>query len=298
MAFSFFFRSIVLGLVAFVCGVMGVQGQTPTIELLINGEEHNTLLQGRDNVELLISGIEFKNYDVIVNGSIIDFATEPTNTLGKKSLKNGKQAFVYEIRNIPNGDILKIDYNIIPKKDLAGSSMHAIAGSYEIPIKGGLKVDFSAGLAGTTLVDQSFYVKDSVPSNVDLKRGKIKENPKFAFDLGPAAFMHIYCRSGRMCNWGGNFGIMTNTDGKTRCLLGASLMFGIKTRFCLNTGIAMGSVKELREDYRQALGNVYTDVSSKDNLYIDRFKVGFYFGFSVSAFQSKSISLTPTKKVE
>jgi|GEM_PF-5068812 len=388
MAFSFFFRSIVLGLVAFVCGVMGVQGQTPVVTLNIETPPKKSALKAHDHLTFKISGINLFDYNITVNGTALNFATDPPKALEKisegfspkftesapsiktacDSLNEFSQRFVtisaninnldddqvmiarqfikkfekiyfidglltikttcqrctpscdennimnnynlaktaitshlkkadyiYTIKNIPKADMLKLDYSIVPKEGTLLNSQTTV-GSYEIPIKGGLKIDFSAGLAGTSLINQSFYVKDSVPTNADLKRGKIKENPKFPFDLGPAAFMHFYCRSGRLCNLGGNFGIMTNTEGDLRYLLGGSLMFGIKTRFCLNTGVTVGKVKELRDDYRQALGNDYTNVSSKDDLYINRFKVGFYFGFSVSAFQSKSVSLTPEKK--
>ncbi|WP_159300715.1 hypothetical protein, partial [Klebsiella pneumoniae] len=79
--------------------------------------------------------------------------------------------------------------------------------SFDIPVKQGLKVDFSVGPAfsfGKGARDEKFFLEESGKDGMSILRERENNNP---LNPGVGSFMHIYGRKGKGVAWGGLFGV-------------------------------------------------------------------------------------------
>lgn len=129
---------------------------------------------------------------------------------------------------------------------------------YEIPTRGGWKLDFSTGLVFTSLRDHDFYYDDVrnetlvTPANdgsdslITKTYGTIQESQKNQLSLNFGVMMHAYSRSGRYVNGGPSIGVMVGTSG-TRVMGGGSLLLGKRQRLVVSVGVAIGNVDKLQD---------------------------------------------------
>ncbi|MEP7220679.1 MAG: hypothetical protein ABI876_17265 [Bacteroidota bacterium] len=145
---------------------------------------------------------------------------------------------------------------------------------YNVKVNGGWKIDASAGLFLSSLVNESFTTRLENGEQIILKKkGDV-------LNYGPGALMHFYYQP-----WGigTNLGIFTNTFSNIQFLFGPSLLLG-DNKFCLNGGVTMGKVTRLADGYAvggtlDTRGSVAVAVPTSDRLDLGWF-VGFSYNFT------------------
>lgn len=159
--------------------------------------------------------------------------------------------------NIKEADaaIVKWKYYELPSTAVKAQDEIAIYAS------GGFKIDFSAGLAYTTLIDDEFeavfdrtdVVRDSTFNAGDTTitvtntaRYRIDQKSGTDFNIGAAIMAHAYYRSGAYINPAISVGFLVNNNTPAQYLIGGSLAIGHEARLVLTAGTAFGKVKRLK----------------------------------------------------
>ena len=133
--------------------------------------------------------------------------------------------------------------------------------SFDVPVKGGLKVDFSVGPAfafGSGAKDEKFFLEESTTDGMSILRERDNNN---VVNPGVGAFMHIYRRAGKNVSWGGLFGVgagfQSIDDANLSFYTGLSVIMGKKQKVMLNAGLSFLNVERLKES-EFVIGNEYT----------------------------------------
>lgn len=191
-----------------------------------------------------------------------------------EALEAKYQTALNDIRSLFNKAIDSTRYMVkSPPLKLAGPAGDADEVAYEvkidkggytdvIPVKGGLKVDFSVGPVANFIADeQFFFATDNV-----LQR----QTPAGLFGtLTPsvASMMHLYERTSRDWAVGVMFGINAGfkelTDLKLGFLSGASLILGRSQKVMISTGVSYLPISRLREG-QYVVGQPYPAVKLED----------------------------------
>lgn len=122
--------------------------------------------------------------------------------------------------------------------------------SFDIPTKGGVKVDFSVGPTisiGKNAKDEKYFLEESTTSGKSFLRQRDNNNDGVP---GLAAMMHVYKRSGTETAIGGLFGIgagfQSIKDVDLSFYLGASIILGKMQKVMINTGLSFLRVDRLK----------------------------------------------------
>lgn len=162
----------------------------------------------------------------------------------------------------------------------------------EIPVKGGLKVDFSVGPVisfGSNARDDKYYL-EPVPNTNSVTF--LQRDNNNAISPGLAAMMHFYKRSGTNAAIGGLFGVgagfQSVQDANISIYAGASAVLGKREKIMLNMGVSYLSVSRLKN--KEFVPGTQYDASKIDIGSITEkvFKPSFFL----------SISYNLTNKVE
>jgi hypothetical protein len=167
---------------------------------------------------------------------------------------------------IENKDLISLTLNRYRDGKLVTMNKETVRTYYTA---GGVKVDFSVGLFGSSLVDKNFttktewfrdtaYVKRDdgtedtarIAAVDSVQRKRILKEDKGTFNIGPAILTHIYWRSGTDVNFSATVGIAINQQALPRYLFGGSVMFGRDSRWVFSSGVALGPVKDLAGGYK------------------------------------------------
>lgn len=157
---------------------------------------------------------------------------------------------------------------------------------YNIWIKGGLKIDVSAGLFFTSLYDSELSTKDdpAIAGNkiITLKNGG-------DYDLAFGSTINTYMRMNSWVVPTLNFGAVITQNQKLQILLGGGLIFGKQERIIFSGGLTMGKVTRIADSY--SVGGSYNLGNSGDVPTQDQFKFGHFFGITYNLTKVKKISL-------
>jgi hypothetical protein len=166
---------------------------------------------------------------------------------------------------IENKDLISLTLNRYRDGRLATMNKEAVRSYYTA---GGVKVDFSVGLFGGSLVNKGFTTKtewfsdtsyvrgpngvvDTTIESIDsVQRKRIIKEDNGNFTIGPAIMTHIYWRSGTDVNFSATLGIAINQQALPRYLFGGSVMFGRDSRWVFSSGVALGPIKDLAGGYK------------------------------------------------
>lgn len=167
---------------------------------------------------------------------------------------------------IDNKDLISLTLNRYRDGKLVTMNKETVRKYYTA---GGVKVDFSVGLFGSSLVNKDFITKtewfndttyvrrdngtiDSsrIASIDSVQRKRILNKDEGNFNIGPAILTHIYWRSGTDVNFSATAGIAINQQALPRYLFGGSVMFGRDSRWVFSSGVALGPVKDLDGGYK------------------------------------------------
>lgn len=160
----------------------------------------------------------------------------------------------------------------------------------EIPVKGGLKADFSVGPVisfGKNSRDENYYTIESGEDTVILRQ-RANNN---AISPGLAAMMHFYIRSGRIASIGGMFGVgagfQGTSDANFSMFFGLSGVIGKRQKIVLSSGVSYLKVERLKDKEFEIDGRYH--VSKIETGFTEKvFKPSFFF----------SVSYNITNKIE
>ncbi|OUL61019.1 hypothetical protein [Flavobacterium sp. AJR] len=157
---------------------------------------------------------------------------------------------------------------------------------YNIWIKGGLKIDVSAGIFFTSLYDEEYDKRDD-PATAGNKIITLKNSGDYDMAFGSTINTYI-----RMNSWivpTLNFGAVITQDEKLQVLLGVGAILGKQERIIFSAGVSMGKVDRIADDYQ--VGSSYNLGDSGTIPTQSQFKFGSFFGITYNLSKVKKISL-------
>lgn len=184
-------------------------------------------------------------------------------------------------------DIINYTVKITPKKDI--ESMIAFQSrefSTEVRIKGGIKIDFSTGLAISGLYDRTYST--DISSN-DTTKSIIIQNNNYNFgNLSLAALMHISKRTTCFIKPGLTFGLgLNSTDLKdAQIFTGLSGILGTQERFIATIGATIANVDYLNSEF-SLNKEVSTAIIEKNGITEKTNRIGFFVGLSYNLTNKK-----------
>lgn len=144
--------------------------------------------------------------------------------------------------NMKNFDMIKIELEKIDKQ-----SNQTEKYEYDIFIKGGLKVDFSAGIFTSFLKNDEYNLVDSLGEDgAPTNRKMIRRKDNGGANIGFGGMVNIGIRSG--ASWispGISFGLLLDTKPSLQFLSAFTLALGKTERLLLHGGVALGFVKRV-----------------------------------------------------
>lgn len=160
-----------------------------------------------------------------------------------------------------NGDFVNYTVSITPTSTRALAAYRSpMEFQFDVPTRGGLKVDFSVGPVvsfGKGSRDYKYY------SEPDAKNEKFKlKRLDNRNDISPslAALMHFYPRTGRTAALGGLFGVgagfQTISDVTLSLFTGVTYVLGKQQKIMLNGGLSYLRVDRLKTD-QYTVGGIY-----------------------------------------
>lgn len=186
-----------------------------------------------------------------------------------------------------NGDFVNYEVTITPAKTHElGAYKNEMTFEFDVPVKGGLKVDFSVGpifAFGDGALDEKFYFEKTDIENTGVLKKRDNNN---LLNPGIAAMMHYYKRSGKNYSWGGLFGVgagfQTIEDINLSFYGGLSYVMGKEQKIMLNTGVAFINVDRLKNGEFNIDTTYDTNTVSINDLTEKVFKSSFFISLSYS----------------
>lgn len=195
--------------------------------------------------------------------------------------------------NGKNIDLLKLT---VERRDKTNNTLLS-KNDYQIWIKGGLKIDISAGVFLSTLKDDKYFTVDSVnTSGTTIK--KIYKSNQGKYGLGFGSMLNISYRTGSA--WlkpALSVGAMVSEAQKFQGLAGLGLTLGKEERAVLHWGLSFGSITKLENSYELFDQNkkAYPLGESNQVPTAQRFTFGHFFGFTynITGTKAKAPSIAP-----
>jgi hypothetical protein len=164
-----------------------------------------------------------------------------------------------------DGDFVNYTVSITPTPTRALAAHRSpMEFQFDVPTRGGLKVDFSVGPVvsfGKGSSDFKYYSEpDATSGKFKLKRLDNRN------DISPslAALMHFYPRTGRNAAFGGLFGVgagfQTISDVNLSLFTGVTYVLGKKQKIMINGGLSYLRVDRLKTD-QYSVGGIYEEAS-------------------------------------
>ncbi len=144
--------------------------------------------------------------------------------------------------NMKNYDLISLELEKTNKV-----SNHTEKYNYDIYIRGGLKVDFSAGIFGSFLTNHQYNAVDSLSKDFEPTNMKmIKQVNNGKMNIAFGGMVNITNRTG--ASWfapGVSFGLILSTQPSLQFTSGLTLAIGKTERLLLHGGYALGFVKRI-----------------------------------------------------
>lgn len=190
-------------------------------------------------------------------------------------------------------DLINYSVSITPSKvHSLGAYQNPMKFDFDVPVYGGLKLDFSVGPVfsfGKNAKDDHFYLEETAVADTSTLRQYVNQN-----FLTPniAAMMHAYLRSGSVDNFGFMFGVGAGFEDienvNLSYFLGGSFLSGEKRKLMISGGVSLLKVDRLKIE-RYTIGNDYL-TSSVDLSDITEkvYKPSFFLSVSVGIAQRRN----------
>jgi hypothetical protein len=177
------------------------------------------------------------------------------------------------------GDEVQFEVKVEPKKSLNSNLItKSINTTLKIPVKGGIKIDFSPGIITTFGISDKSYTSSF---NEDSTSFSLKENTSrnfLGYNLG--VFLHFYQRSSSCLKFTGSLGIGANSNdlNDLDLYLGFGAILGKRERFIISGGAAFSKVEYLRSDLE--LGTRLDPSLFSETLTEEALRVGGFLAFT------------------
>lgn len=186
-----------------------------------------------------------------------------------------------------NGDFVNYKVSIKPSKtNSLGAYKNPVTINFDVPVQGGLKVDFSVGPMfsfGNGSKDEKFYLEDSETDDYSILKERKNKN---VISPGIGAMMHFYRRTGSTNSWGGLFGIgagfQSIDDVDLSFYTGISLILGKEQKIMINTGLSFLNVDRLKSDQFNIDDEYLTSGIELNEVTEKVFKSSFFLSVSYS----------------
>jgi hypothetical protein len=230
------------------------------------------------------------NYDF--NKEIQDLYTLPVtpDSLVNETRKlvnflfNTRFEYQYNVPKLENADAIVFTVNLKPKQGMTGS-IYVVDQKIRVPIRYGMKVDFSTGLYYSSIRSNTYALKNvydaTKPDSLIGKDIVNEQGGEKGRTGGVTALMHVYPRLGSF-QPAFTFGVGGSLDLNYSLLFGGSLLFGRENRFGLSAGLNFSSIKVISNKYYDngVLIRQKPDVSTVDTY--NKMKRGFFMSFTYS----------------
>lgn len=246
----------------------------------------------------------FKNDDAKLKASIIGLSYE-VEVLKKKvegydytklfeevnqllaELNNPNNYFVSSDPVQANKDVINYNVKITPRKGIESlTALETRNFNVEVPIKGGVKIDFSTGLFVTSgLYDRKY---STVPTSGDTTKSIITEDKNNSIaQLSLGVLMHVSPKSIGYFKPGFTFGLgLNSTDlSNAQVFVGGSAMFGSNERFIVSTGVSLANVDYLKGKY--SLNEQQNNSEIDDSLTEKAMRPGWFISFTYNLTNKK-----------
>ncbi len=202
-----------------------IQKTSAELQIMVSYLDINTALyqsiakQINSNYLFLLSYL--KNLDFVSKENAIQY-TLPTHT------------------NLKNIDIIRYTVKREDKK-----TQNQQTYNYDFWVKGGLKIDFSAGFFASGLTD-NVYNKVLLDASNNIEKISITRQDDGRMNFAFGGMVNVTPRNGSSwINVGGSVGIAYSSNQKLQVLTGIAIHFGKTERIILHGGVAFGTIKYL-----------------------------------------------------
>lgn len=146
--------------------------------------------------------------------------------------------------------------------------------TYNIWVKGGVKIDISGGLFLTSLMDKEYETKD------DGSNKFIFEKNRGDYEFGFGSTINVSLRGGSWVRPGLSIGALFTTNQKFQLLTGLGFIIGKEERIVLHTGLSMGRISRISDNYKTD-GSVSYNLGTEGTLPMtEKFSFGHFFGLT------------------
>ncbi|WP_291109682.1 hypothetical protein [Flavobacterium sp. UBA6195] len=146
--------------------------------------------------------------------------------------------------------------------------------TYNIWVKGGVKIDISGGLFLTSLMDKEYETKD------DGSNKYIFEKNRGDYEFGFGSTINVSLRGGSWVRPGLSIGALFTTNQKFQLLTGLGFIIGKEERIVLHTGLSMGRISRISDNYKTD-GSVSYDLGTEGTIPMtEKFAFGHFFGLT------------------
>lgn len=167
--------------------------------------------------------------------------------------------------------------------------------SYNIWVKGGLKIDISGGLFITSLLDREYETRDVTVNNngVDETQKLIYEKNKGKYDFGFGSTINLSLRGGSWARPALSMGALFTANQKFQILTGGGLILGKEERLVIHAGLSMGAVTTIADGYATD-GSASYDLGNNGTVPTsNKFTFGHFFGITYNFGKVKKQTTAP-----
>lgn len=161
--------------------------------------------------------------------------------------------------------------------------------TYNIYVKGGLKIDISGGLFITSLFDKEYETKDVpvIVNGTTETQKLIYEKNRGNYDFGFGSMVNSSLRGGSWIRPSLSIGALFTANQKFQIISGLGLILGKEERIILHFGLSMGSVSEISNQFKTDGATSYNLGTSGQVPTSDKFKFGHFFGLTYNLGKTK-----------
>ncbi len=186
-----------------------------------------------------------------------------------------------------NIDFIKVSLEIVPIDEKAKPVNKMKNYDYKVWIKGGWKIDFSAGIFLSSLRDRTFVtIKQESTENEGDNLYKIIKEDQGKYEFGIGSTVNFNFRNASFTSFGGSVGGYVTSDQKFRLIAGPTLILGKMERVIFSFGVVMGEISVLSSKVN--LNDTFDLGSDGTVPTVQKFDFGHYFSFTYNLGKAKS----------
>ena len=198
------------------------------------------------------------------------------------SVKLANYSFPIDL-NGKNIDALTLNLKRTTKEEGDATSDEA---SYNLWVKGGFKVDISAGVFLSTIRDRDYNISEKTNDTGTFQ--VINETNLGDFDYGFGSVANLSYRTGGWVKPTFSFGAMLTNDQKFQILAGGGLVLGKMARFVLHYGLSVGRAETLQTPFVADGTTAVENLTSDTIPTVEKLQLGHFFGITYNLGKVKS----------